>query len=284
MSVLCTSTPAFDLFEPADPAPVVVDSPHSGRSYPEDFAHVCPLTDLYGAEDMYVDEIFSRAPRVGAWLLCARFPRSYIDVNRAESDLDPLVLDGVFAASCDPDSRSAGGYGLIRRLARPGVPMYDRRLGQEEIRGRIGSYYVPYHEALGGLLDQAVTRFGSVWHFNAHSMPSPERGSGPDIVLGDRDGTSCGREIRETVREALIQKGYRVALNHPYKGVEILRRYGVPRKGRHSLQIELSKRLYMNEKTFEKTEGFARLQADMEALVALCASFAREICAPMAAD
>lgn len=274
----------FDLFRPADPGPLVLDSPHSGSVYPDDFGHVCPLPDLYAVEDSYVHEIFSGAPGVGAALLCARFPRSYIDVNRSIDDLDPLLLETNRIGPCDPSFRSAGGYGLIRRLVRAGVSMYDRRLSDMEIKTRIEGYYNPYHNALKGLVEDSCSRFGRVWHLNCHSMPAPERGGGPDIVLGDRDGTSCGPAFRETVREALTRMGYRVTLNDPYKGVEILRRYGAPARNRHSLQIELAKRLYMDEKTGEKTKGFNRLHDDMTTLVRICHEAVRGLDLCLAAD
>jgi N-formylglutamate deformylase len=63
-----------------------------------------------------------------------------------------------------------------------------------------------------------------------------------------------------------------VALNHPYKGVELVRRYGKPGRGRHSIQLEVNRRLYMNEETLEKHAGFDRLQGHLATLV-------REVCA-----
>ncbi len=55
-----------------------------------------------------------------------------------------------------------------------------------------------------------------------------------------------------------------------------LRAWSAPQDGRHSLQIEINRRLYMNEETFEKTEGFDRLQANLRALIETLADFARQ--------
>src|SRR4051812_26209889 len=78
----------------AERLPLVLDSPHSGADYPDDFAYCCPLPALRRAEDAYVDELFAAAPDHGATLIGALFPRSYIDPNRAPDDFDPAILAG----------------------------------------------------------------------------------------------------------------------------------------------------------------------------------------------
>ena len=97
-----------------------------------------------------------------------------------------------------------------------------------------------------------------------------------DFVLGDRDGTTCEPEFTETVRALLVGMGYDVKVNDPYKGVELVRAYSDPRARRHSLQIEINKRLYMDETTLARTEGFLRLQKDLERLVEAVADYAQE--------
>ncbi len=48
---------------PTGPAlPLVFDSPHSGRDYPEDFGHAVPVDLLRRAEDAFVDELIESAP------------------------------------------------------------------------------------------------------------------------------------------------------------------------------------------------------------------------------
>src|SRR5262249_33301128 len=72
--------------------PLVLDSPHSGSVYPDDFGFCCPLPVLRRAEDAFVDELYEAAPALGATLIGALFPRSYLDPNRAPDDLDPGML------------------------------------------------------------------------------------------------------------------------------------------------------------------------------------------------
>ena len=274
----------FDLRLPARPSvPVVFDSPHSGSDYPVDFETIAPEARLRRAEDMFVEELFGAAPARGAVLLAARFPRSYIDPNRAEHDIDRRLIDGTWPGPVSVTEKSRLGHGLIWRLCPPDLPIYDRKLTVDEVRARIDDYYRPYHRTLADALDRARDRFGVVYHLNCHSMPTvsaplvagaPDGRRRADFVLGDREGTSCASDFRNMVRNTLEAMGYAVALNDPYKGVELISAYSNPADGRHSLQIEINRALYMDEERFERTAGFDTLKADIDTLIAAICDYA----------
>ncbi|HZS82730.1 MAG TPA: N-formylglutamate amidohydrolase [Stellaceae bacterium] len=266
----------------APEVPLVFDSPHSGTEYPEDFRFACPLAVLRTNEDTHVDDLYGAAPEHGASLIGALFPRSYIDVNRSPTDIDEALLDAPWPGELDPGEKTRLGMGLVRRLAKPDLPVYDRKLTVAEMQQRIATYYEPYHAMLRSALDRLHRKFGAVWLVNCHSMPA--RGSrmssdGPDavradFVLGDRDGTTCAPELTDFVARLLRGRGYSVKINDPYKGVEIVRRHGRPGEGRHALQIEVNRALYMDEKTLARSERYAALKADLTHLIAALASFA----------
>ena len=281
----------YTLIRPRHGLPLVFDSPHSGTAYPADFDYACPFDILEKAEDKYVDELFCAAPDKGAAFLYAEFPRSYIDVNRCARDIDTDLLEDIWPEEINPTPRSHAGIGLIRRLVKPGVPLYNRNLKVNEIKHRIENYYVPYHEALGQTIEDLHYNHGQVWHINCHSMPSQETGSlraspskSVDFVLGDRDGTSCDLHFTHAVRDFLKGLGYRVTINDPYKGVELVRRYSNPATGRHSLQIEISRSLYMNEQTYKKSIQFNKLKNNIDRLIEFCADYVQAQALPMAAD
>jgi len=261
----------------AQKLPIVVDSPHSGTLYPADFTFCCPLEVLRRAEDAYVDELFAAATDHGATMIAALFPRSYLDVNRAADDLDPGLLAGAWPKHLP--LRPATRVGLVRRYAQQGVPIYDRKLHPDEVLDRVERYHAPYHQALDAACDLLHGQFGAVWHVNAHSMPSTgsrkhgRKGEHGDFVIGDRDGTTCAPEFTDFVAETLRGMGYEVHVNDGYKGVELVRRQGRPHEGRHSLQIEVDRSLYMNQRTLEKVPGFDELQADLAALMAALGEF-----------
>lgn len=273
----------LERFDPAAaPVPLVFDSPHSGMVYPADFNFTAPDDLVRTAEDTHVDALFAAAPAHGATLLIAHFPRSYIDTNRHAHDLDPELIDGAWPGKIAPGEKTKLGIGLVRRLAQPGIPMYDRKLSVGAIRHRIETYYLPYHDELGRIIDGAHRRFGAVWHINCHSMASRGSDITPDggveraeFVLGDRDGTTCDPAFTAAVDSFLRGKGYDVRINDPYKGAEIVRRYADPQRRRHSLQIEINRRLYMDERTRERSPGFAKLQADLADLIRFLAEYAR---------
>ena len=260
--------------------PLVLDSPHSGTDYPADFDAAVDRTTLLDAVDTAVDELFGDGPRLGAALLKAHFPRTYIDPNRAVDDLDARLIDGCWPDPLAPTEKTRRGIGLIRRtIGEDDRALYDRRLGVEEVQARIRRYHAPYHRALGKVLDRLMERFGAVYHLNCHSMGSLSREDmtrRPDIVLGDRDGTTCEADFTACAAEVLGGLGYKVRTNHIFKGVELVRAFSAPDAGRHSLQIEINKALYIDEATRRPRPDFASVQADLAQLIDRLAGYAEE--------
>jgi N-formylglutamate deformylase len=262
--------------------PLVLDSPHSGEHYPEDFNHAPPRAVVRQAEDTHVARLYRGAPRFGATLIEATFPRAYIDANRSLDDLDPAMLADAWPVPLAVSRKTEQGIGLLWRIARGGAPMYDRKLTVREVQQRIDRWYSPYHAALAAELDGLHRSFGAVWHVNCHSMPAvgdanaddPGRARA-DFVLGDRDGTTCAPEFTALVADAVRDFGYSVAINDPYKGVEIVRRHGRPGIGRHSLQIELNRRLYMDEDTLAPNAHYPEMERDLERLMEAVSAYVR---------
>jgi N-formylglutamate deformylase len=254
---------------------LVLDSPHSGHDFPADFGAIVSERELRDSEDCYVDELWAAAHELGAPLLAATFPRTYLDPNRNAGDIDLELIDGPWPWEYRPSGKARIGKSLIWRTLEDGRPIYARKLKPDAVRGRIDRAHTPYHRSLQEMLAKTVHKFGKVYHINCHSMrcvagKQSDDGAGsvrPDFVLGDRDGTSCDPRFTELVRAALAGMGYDVKVNDPYKGVELVRAYSDPKAGRHSLQIEINKRLYMDESTLHKNAGFGRLQKNLGELL-----------------
>jgi N-formylglutamate deformylase len=282
-----TPFPPFTLRLPeADAIPLVADSPHSGVRYPDDFGFAMPFDQLRSGEDTDVHVLWDALPSVGATLLAAEFPRSYIDPNRDIDDIDPEMLDGPWPGpALRPSEKTRLGIGLIWRKAGQAkeVPIYDRKLSPAEVQARIETYHRPYHAAMQQHIEAAYARFGAVWHLNLHSMPANSyeglqiQSDHPlaDFVLGDRDGTTCAPEFIQMVAESLRQRGYRVAINDPFKGVALIARLGRPAERRHSIQIEVHRGLYMNEATRERSAGFEQLRANLAHVSSDIAAYVR---------
>lgn len=257
-------------------APVVLDSPHSGFTMPRNFDAIVSAFDLRDGEDCFVDQLWQPATGRGVPLLAAQFPRTWLDPNRHAGDIDlDMIEGGHWPGELVPSGKARIGKALLWRTLDDGRPIYARRLTVAEVQQRIECYHRPYHETLRALLDAAHARFGRVVHLNCHSMNAVggsmgEGGAGSvraDVVLGDRDGTSCDPALTAFVAGLLRDAGYDVRINDPFKGVELVRAYAEPAAGRHSLQIEVNKRLYMDQDTRRKHAGFERLQADLMRVV-----------------
>ncbi len=270
--------PAFEVVEPEGLRTcLVVSSPHSGDVYPARFlasARLDPLS-LRRSEDAFVDRLALGAVDLGAPLLRARFPRAYLDVNREPYELDPRMFDGRLPPYVNSRSmRVAGGLGTIARVVGDAQEIYARRLTVDEGIRRIEALYKPYHAALRVLLDRAVGRFGRTLLVDCHSMPSCSAAASSgareerikaDFVIGDRYGTSCARALADSAEDTLIRFGYAVERNKPYAGGFITEHYGQPATGRHALQVEINRGLYMDEKRLVPNAAFERVAAQLSA-------------------
>src|ERR1051325_7726240 len=270
------SVPVFDMRRPRrQTAPLVLASPHSGAEYPDEFlaaSRLDPLT-LRRSEDSFVDEIFAAGPELGAPLVAARFPRAYLDVNREPWELDPTMFADALPNYVNIRSpRVRMGLGTIARVVASGEEIYARKLRFAEARRRVDALYYPYHRALRRLVEETEAAFGGYLLIDCHSMPSAASaiggGTAADFVLGDCHGASCAPGIIDSARAFLAERDFAVAINAPYAGGFTTGHYGSPRRGRHALQIEINRALYMDERRFKKKPGFNRLASDMTTLIA----------------
>jgi N-formylglutamate deformylase len=259
--------------------PLVLDSPHSGTAYPVDFAHVCDPAVLRRAEDTHVEKLYDFAPALGVAWIEALFPRSYLDANRDLTEIDVDLMDAPWPGPIATDPRVLSkvrlGKGLIWRSTDEGVPLYARQLTVAEVQSRIERCWKPYHAAVAQAIDAAHAAHGYSIHINCHSMPAVASQYATDFpglvhadfVIGDRDGSTASPALSQRLVEHLRGAGYDVAYNHPYKGVELVRRYGDPARQRHGIQIEINRKLYMDEATLALHEGAAALKADLRSMV-----------------
>ncbi len=263
---------------PVQTRALVCASPHSGTRYPPEFlaaSRLDPLT-LRRSEDSFVNEIFDGALELGAPLLSAHFPRAYLDPNREPFELDPQMFEDALPPYVNSRSpRVQVGLGTIARVVATGEEIYARKLRFADAVSRIERLYRPYHRALRQLLATTCEHFGGYLLIDCHSMPSTAgpgerdfKRTGIDMVLGDCHGTSCHPLFMERAQRVLAAKGYRVARNTPYAGGFTTSHYGTPATGRHCLQIEISRALYMDERSIDRKPALQQLAQDMRDLLA----------------
>lgn len=254
------AAPSFDRIGPIPPdSPVIVSVPHAGRDYPLPLraAAAVPIASMRALEDRFADAV-ALAARVDETIFVQRRARAWIDLNRAEDERDPLIDEGarpIPAGAAATKLRS--GLGLVPRRAAPGVVLWRRLLGDDEIRQRIAEDHRPYHAALATALSAARARFGAALLIDLHSMPSLAGTFPPRLVLGDRFGRSAGSRLMHRLENEVATAGVSVALNAPYSGGHILTRHGRPHLGVHAIQVEIDRSLYLDENLDGPGEGLA---------------------------
>ncbi len=268
-------SPAFTIGRPKQlTQPFVFNSPHSGRLYPKSFIDSSQLDaiSLRKSEDAYVEELFGSVITYGSPILHAHFPRAYLDVNREPYELDPELFDEALPKYANTRSmRVVGGLGTIARIVTESEEIYKHPLSVEEALNRIHTLYMPYHKALGHLIQESLDYFNYCILIDCHSMPSVPnsypRDLRPDFVLGDRYGTSCSSFLTNFVEQKLIDMGFQVSINKPYAGGYITEHYGKPALNVHALQIEVNRSLYMDESSFQKTDCFYDVRSAITKLI-----------------
>ena len=272
--ILDADAPTHEILEPEKvDTPLVFASPHSGRGYPSDFLESCtaPLIDLRRVEDAFVDLLFKDVVSQGSPLIHSKVGRACIDLNRAPTELDSTMFDSPLDSLVVSRSpRVSAGLGCIPRIAFAGRAIYDGKLDASVAQSRLEQYYHPYHRALDDLLARSHSTYGASILIDCHSMPSATENGAPlpDIILGDRFGASCSPALTRVVEQSLKRRGYTVTRNSPYAGGHTTVSRGRPAQHRHALQIEINRKLYLDEMNITLKPEFKMLSSNLEACFA----------------
>jgi N-formylglutamate amidohydrolase len=260
----------FEIHRPStQTVPFVFASPHSGRDYPESFVAMSKLgrISLRRSEDAFVDELFAGAVAFGAPLIAARFPRAFLDANRAPSEIDTAMFDGRLPVAVDaPSPRVTAGLGVIPRIVRDGAEIYRAKLMPREAELRLTRLYRPYHAALAQLIAETVENFGVAVVIDCHSMPSAA--AIPDIVLGDRYGLAASPQVTRAAEIAFEKQGFSHARNAPYAGGYTTLLHGRRDRDVHALQVEINRGLYLDEDRIERSAGYEEVRHRLTAAIA----------------
>jgi N-formylglutamate deformylase len=229
---------------------VVFDNPHSAPSE----------SWLW---DAFVDRLLAGAPSTGTPVLETTISRTVIDTNRAISEIDPSIFQEPWPYPHRLTANVRKGMGLIPFLIkRPDGTLIQAfnehaQLTVVEVKRRIEEYYLPYHNALNDLVNSAHQHHGISVHFNFHSVPRQDAPANKDIIIGDLYGKSAAKPLVAFVREFMKRENLSTGMNSPYPGGELIRATANPQQGRHSLQIEIARDIYMDQSslTYDTVKG-----------------------------
>lgn len=242
------ASPAFAIVRPTHgrAEPVIFGAAHGGKEFPDGRSEAAREAALArGGWDAHVGDLLAHVPLAGATVICARAAREFIDVDLPERE-------------------------VAESLRASGAP-------DDEVDHRLRRYHRPYREALRALLDEAQQHHHDAWLIDVRAVPSRgrrgEMDAGqlrPDVVVSDRMGTTASPDLTARIIEWFDALGFRVQMNDPFRGGDLVGSFGNPRAGRHCVQLALNRALYLNERTFERTGGFPGLQHTVT-------TFAREV-------
>lgn len=265
---------------------VVFASPHSGRAYPAAFlrASVLDSRTLRSSEDAFMDRLLEGVTDFGTPMLSANMPRAFVDLNRAPDEFDPALIEDVGHPAHNP--RISSGLGVVPRVVAGGRAIYQGKMPRREAESRVARWWHPYHATLTRLLAEAQKDFGQSILVDMHSMPHEAidalaYASGrlgmrrPEVVIGDRYGSSAGEEVVAAIEAAFTRIGLCVVRNTPFAGAYILQTYGRPVRQQHAIQIEIDRALYMNEREVRPNGNFEGFRAQLTGVLAEVAAIGR---------
>ena len=244
--------------------PVLLSVPHSGRDYPADLLARARSgrASLERLEDPLVDRLVAGAIDRGVGAVIARAPRAMIDVNRAVEEIAPAAIIGRCGDA--PTARARAGLGVIpTRLGGMG-DLWRCPIDETEFERRLTVVHRPYHDALAQQLALLGETWSDVLLLDCHSMP-PRPGD-PNVVFGDRHGTSAAPWLVEAAEAIARGRGFAVARNAPFAGGHVVERHGRPRLRVHALQVEVDRGAYCQRDSRTPGVGFDRVAMLFEAL------------------
>jgi N-formylglutamate amidohydrolase len=234
------------------PVPVLVEVPHAGLSLPAELERVARARpeDALRDADPFVDRLVKDAPDHGAALLCARLSRYVVDLNRAPDDVSREVVPD------HPAPKPTQARGVVWATTTEGRLLWPKPLAHTELARRLEHYHAPYHRVIEDELSAIRQRHGWALLLSVHSMPSSARGARrADVVPGTRGRTTAAAVLIDAVDAHFKGKGLGVRHDDPYRGGYTTGLWGRPADQIHAIQIEISRALYLDERTLTPQEA-----------------------------
>ena len=238
------------ILEPAGKTavPIIISIPHVGTEIPEPYRSRfdASLIEKPTDTDWFVDRLYSFANDMGITILKSRYSRYLVDLNRG-INREKLYDDGRQETGL-VSNKSFDGSDLYK----PGLEPTDK-----EISERIKLFHQPYHQALNDEIANMKKRWDNVLLFEAHSIrrhvPLLNPNPFPDLIIGDQNGNTCSKKISNQFISDLNNSDYTCSHNKPFMGGYNTRLWGRPSEGIHSIQLEISQEIYMDESNYSYT-------------------------------
>ncbi len=243
----------YKLTEPiGTKVPIIVSSPHSGTSFPNDLQELYNQSLIKSPDDTdwFVDQLYDFVSELGITMISSNYSRWVIDLNR-DPNSQPLYDDGRIITELCPTKNFLG----------ESIYINGYKPTQEDIELRLENYYWPYYRKIQQVIDELKEEFGYAVFWDAHSIreyvPTIREEKFPQLILGDNDGKASEKVFSEIAIDQLKRKGYEVEYNYPFKGGHLTRYFGQPERNQHALQLEMTKVNYMDDSEITYHKGRA---------------------------
>lgn len=251
----------------SDSVPLIISIPHSGEEIPPQTPWLKDLPEevLMCDVDRFVDLLYAPAlTQLAIPSIKTQWHRYAADLNRLPDDVDEASVEG------HPNPAGTYNRGFHWEITTYKHQIMKKPMSVKAHNELVDLVYTPFHMGVRGLFaEQKEKGFQKVFHIDAHSMPSvgtsEHRDPGErraDIVVSDQKGKSCDPRFKDLVIAAYATAGFKVGYNWPYFGGRVTEQYGHPDQGQHTIQVEISRSLYMNEVT--KKMGVGRTKEIQE--------------------
>tara|TARA_Y100001935_G_scaffold195154_2_gene163233 strand:- start:3427 stop:4242 length:816 start_codon:yes stop_codon:yes gene_type:complete len=231
-----------------------ISIPHSGERVPDEAPWLMHLEEpiLMRDVDRYVDVLYKPViDRLKIPSVVTQWHRYAVDLNRLPEDIDQASVAGAE----NPPGKFTQGLHWVKTTQ--GEALIEKPMSFMTHDTLVQKYFAPFHQNVATLFSEFKAEgFARVFHLDAHSMPSKgtsaHRDPGQDraeIVISDFLGKSCSVEYKDLVVSSFEKAGFQVGYNFPYIGGRVTQTYGHPDRGQESIQVELNRKLYMNEET-----------------------------------
>lgn len=252
--------------------PIVVSVPHAGLRVPElrKDLMMLPRAVFLRDVDYRIDEIWCPlAQELDLSFAKSEVHRYAIDLNRASTQVEGHSVQGL---ARDEAQKKKGLFWIeSTRGESLGGDVPFAPLPPDVHASLVAAIHAPYYAFLRSELERVRAKFGYAILIDGHSMPSKgtsfhadPNGVRADLVPGDDKGRACAPGILNAAVETAAAHGFSLRPNDPYSGGNITRHFGRPADGIHALQIEVNRRVYMqNEEDDAKgilPEGQERLK------------------------
>ena len=256
-------------------APLFVTVPHSGLKIPKEayWLKKLPYSLLMYDVDAFVDDLYSLVlKKLQVPSIIFNWHRYSVDANRFQTDISSKSVERseelLKTFYKNKGSLSKNPSDIHWHKSTNGQILIKKAIPQKTHKILINKYFKPFHKQIRKKIEAfKLAGCPTVYLIDLHSMPSKglafhkDRGClRTDVVIGNNRGKSCSKKLTDLAVKAYRQAGFKVALNWPYKGGAVTCTYGQPQKGHEALQIELNRKLYMDEKTKKKNRSYKNIQ------------------------